>query len=47
MTAAIECGFEIPPHPPYSRDMALADLYMFPKLKSNLHNTQYESNEAP
>ena len=46
MTAATECGFEIPPHPPYSRDMALADLHLLPKLKSNLRDTQYGSNKS-
>ena len=30
MTAATECGFEIPPHPPYSPDIAHSELYMFP-----------------
>ena len=44
MTAATECGFEIPPHPPYSPDMAPSDFYLYPKLKSHLHGTQYGSN---
>ena len=38
----IECRFEILPHPQYSPDMVLSDLYMFPKLKFHLHGTQYE-----
>ena len=45
MTAAIECRFEILPHPPYSPDMAPSDFYLFPKLKSHLPGTQYGSNE--
>ena len=45
MTAATECELEILPHPPYSPDMAPSDLYLFPKLKSNLCGTQYGSNE--
>ena len=46
MTAATECGFEILPHPPYSPDMALSHIYLFPKLKSHLRGTQYGSNEG-
>ena len=45
MTAATECKFEILPHPPYFPDMALSDFYLFPKLKSHLRGTHYESNE--
>ena len=33
-------------HPPYSPDMAPSDFYLFPKLKSHLRGTQYESNEG-
>ena len=46
MTAATECGVDILPHPPYSHDMAPSDFYLFPKLKSHLRGTQYESNEG-
>ena len=46
MTAATEFGFEILPHPQYSPDMALSDLYLFPKLKFHLRGTQYGSNEG-
>ena len=42
MSAAIECGFEILSHPPYSP----SDFYLFPKLKSHLRCTQYGSNEG-
>ena len=45
MTAAIECGFEILLHPPYS-DMAPSDFYLFPKLKSYFRGLQYGSNEG-
>ena len=41
-----ECGFEIPPYPPNSSDMAPSDFYLFPKLKSNLRGTRYGSNEG-
>ena len=37
---------EILPHPPYSPDMAPSDFYLFPKLKSHLHGSQYGSNEG-
>ena len=46
MTAATECGFETLLHPLYSPDMAPSDFYLFPKLKSHLHGTQYGSNEG-
>ena len=46
MTAAAECGFEILPRPSYSSDMASFDFNLFPKLKSHLRGTQYESNEG-
>ena len=46
MSAAIECGFEILSHPPYSPDIAPSDFYLFPKLKSQLRCTQYGSNEG-
>ena len=46
MNAATDCGFEILPHPPHSPDMAPSDFYLFPKLKSHLHGTQYGSNEV-
>ena len=46
MTAATECGFEVLPHPPYSPDMAPSHFCLFPKLKSNLHGTQFGSNEG-
>ena len=45
MTAATECGFKNPSSSPYSSDMAPSDFYLFPKLKSHLRGTQYESNE--
>ena len=44
MTAATE--FEVLPHPSYSPDMALSDFYLFPKLKSNFHDTQFGSKEG-
>ena len=46
MTTATECGFEILPHLPYSPDIAFSYFHLFPKLKSHLLGTQYESNEG-
>ena len=46
MTAATKYGFEIPPHPSYSPDMASLDFYLILKLKFHLRGTQYGSNEG-
>ena len=46
MTYATECVFKVLPHPPYSPDMAPSDFYLFRKLKSNLRETQFGSNEG-
>ena len=34
LTLAVECGFEISPHPFYSLDLTPSEDYWFPKLKS-------------
>ena len=46
MTAGTECRFEVLPHPPYSPDMAPSELYLLPKLKSNLCGTLFGSEEG-
>ena len=46
MTAATECGFEVPPHPPNSPDMTPSGFYLVPKLKSHLPFTQFRSNKG-
>ena len=46
LNAATECGFEVLPHTPYSPDMVPSDFCLFPKLKSNLRETQFGSNEG-
>ncbi|KAG5319638.1 GVQW3 protein, partial [Pseudoatta argentina] len=33
-------------HPPYSPDLTLCDFYLFPKMKSALKETRFESIEA-
>ena len=44
MTAATECGFEVIPHPSYSPGPS--EFYLFQKLKSNLHGTQFRSSDG-
>ena len=44
MTASTEC--EILPYRTYPSNTAPSDFYTFPKLKSNLHGTQYGSYEG-
>ena len=46
MAAETEWGFEVLAHPPYSPDLAPSDFYLFPKLKTNLHGRNLESNEG-
>ena len=36
-------GIKTVPHPPYSRDLALCDFCLFPKLKENLRGCHYET----
>ena len=33
------------PHPPYSSDLALADFFLFPKLKTTLKGRCFQTNE--
>ena len=46
MSAATKCGFEVLPHSPYSPDLAPSDFYQFPKLKTNLRDRNFGSNEG-
>ena len=38
-------GIKTPPHPPYSRDLAPCDFWLFPKLKEKLRDCRYETIE--
>ena len=44
MDAATKYSFGIPPHHPYSSDLAPSDLYLFPNLKANLRSRNFGSN---
>ena len=41
----VEFGYELPPHPPYSPDLAPCDFFLFPNLKKSLAGQKFESNE--
>ena len=41
----VELGYELPPHPPYSPDLAPCDFFLFPNLKKSLAGQKFESNE--
>jgi hypothetical protein len=45
MASAIDCSFEILPHPPYCPDLAL-HFYLFLKLKTKLRGRRFGSNEG-
>ena len=45
MAAVTECGFEVL-HPLYLPDLAPTDIYLFPKLNTNLHGGNFGSNEG-
>ena len=38
-------GIQTVPHPPYSRDLAHCDFWLFPQLKENLRGCRYETIE--
>ena len=46
MVAATQCGFEVLPHLSYSPDLAPSEFYLFPKLKTNLRDRNFGSNES-
>ena len=39
-------GIKTVPHPPYSRDLALCDFWLFPKLRGCRYETTEEMKEA-
>jgi histone-lysine N-methyltransferase SETMAR len=43
--AVKECGFEEIEHPPYSRDLAPSDYYLFSKLKKDLRDKKFDNDE--
>ena len=38
-------GIKAVPHPPYSRDLAPCDFWLFVKLKENLRGNRFETTE--
>lgn len=42
---AIDCGFELLPHPPYSPDLAPSDFHLFPHMKKNLRGRVFGTDE--
>jgi transposase len=38
-------GWKIPPHPPYSPDLAPLDFHLFPKMKRHLGGQRFHANE--
>ena len=45
MAAIHDCGFKLIEHPPYSTDMALSDFHLFPKLKTAISGTHFQSDD--
>ena len=41
----IELGYKLPPHPPYSPDLAPCDFFLFPNWKKSLVGHKFELNE--
>ena len=45
MAAIHDCGFKLIEHPPYSPDLAPSDFHLFPKLKTAISGTQFQSDD--
>ena len=45
MAAIHDCGFKLIEHPPYSPDLAPPDFHQFPKLKTLISGTHFQSND--
>ena len=45
MAAIHNCGFKLIEHPPYSLDLAPSDFHLFPKLKTAISGTHFQSND--
>ena len=42
---AINCGFELLPHPPYSPDVAPPDYNLIPEIKKGLRGKRFQSTD--
>ena len=45
MVAIHDCGFKLIEHPPYSPDLAPSDFHLFPKLKTAISGTHFQSDD--
>ena len=45
MDKTANCGFELPPHPLYSPDLATSDYHLFPNMKKQLGDRVFTDNE--
>ena len=45
MAAIHDCGFKLIEHPPYSPDLAPSDFHLFPKLKTAISGTHFQSDD--
>ena len=45
MAAIHDCGFKLIEHPPYSPDLAPSDFHLFPKLKTSISGTHFQSDD--
>ena len=45
MAAIHDCGFKLIEHPPYSPDLAPSDFHLFPKLKTAISRTHFQSDD--
>ena len=43
MAAIYDCGYKLIEHPPYSPDLAPSDFHLFPKLKTAISGTHFQS----
>ena len=45
VAAIHDCGFKLIEHPPYSPDLAPSDFHLFPKLKTAISGTHFQSDD--
>ena len=45
MAAIHDCGFKLIEHPPYAPDLAPLDFHLFPKLKTAISGTHFQSDD--
>lgn len=45
MKAAVDCGYELLPHPPYSPDLAPSDFHLFPNMKKFLRGRVFSGDD--